>query len=132
MLKAIMISAIFLFAGFPSQTLGAQEPAKPKAVEEQPSQPSCRYCPNPEFPAEARRAKISGAKALLEITVTEKGDADPQDIRIIEDPGHGFAEEAVAVVKKWKFNPATLKNGEPTKVRTKVQVQFSSQYHEKH
>ena len=29
---------------------------------------------------------------------------------------HGFAEEAVAVLGKWKFNPATLKNGKPRQV----------------
>jgi TonB family protein len=101
------------------------EPAKPKAVAEQPSQPSCRYCPNPEFPAEAKKAKISSASVLVEITVSEKGDADPQNIRVIKDPGHGFAQEAVAVVKKWKFNPATLKDGKPTKTRTTVEVQFT-------
>src|SRR5438105_15839324 len=48
-----------------------------------------------------------------------------QYIRVIEDPGHGFAQEAVAVVKKWKFNPATLKDGKPTKTRTTVEVQFT-------
>ncbi len=126
MLEKVVISSIFL-----PQTQSAQEPAKSKAVAEQPAQPSCRYRPNPEFPAEARKAKISSAKALVEITVTEKGDVDPQDIRLIEDPGHRFAEEAV-VVKKWKFNPATLKDGKPTKIRTTVQVQFTWQFHEKH
>lgn len=112
-----MLISVFLLAGFLPQTLSGQETAKPKIAAEQPSQPSCRYCPNPEFPAEARKAKISSAKVLLEITVSEKGDADPQDIRVIERPGHGFAEEAVAVVKKWKFNPATLKDGKPTQKR---------------
>ena len=130
MLKAVI--SVFLFAGFLPQALCARETAKTKIVADQPSQPSCRYCPNPEFPDEARKAKISSARVLLEITVSEKGDADPQDIRVIEDPGHGFAEEAVAVVKKWKFNPATLKDGKPTQVRTTVQVQFTWQSHEKH
>jgi hypothetical protein len=36
--------------------------------------------------------------------------------RVIEDPGHGFAEEALAVMKKWQFKPATLKDGKPTKI----------------
>src|SRR6266404_3448605 len=97
----------------------------PQAVAEQPSRPSCRYCPNPEFPDEAKKAKISSASALVEITVSEKGDVDAKNIRVIEDPGHGFAQEAVAVVKKWKFNPATLKDGKPTKTRTTVEVQFT-------
>jgi len=97
----------------------------PQAAAEQPSRPSCRYCPNPEFPDEAKKAKISSASALVEITVSEKGDVDPKNIRVIKDPGHGFAQEAVAVVKKWKFNPATLKDGKPTKTRTTVEVQFA-------
>jgi periplasmic protein TonB len=128
MLQKVLIS-VFLSAGFLPQTLSAQEPAKSNAVAEQPSQPSCRYCPNPEYPAEARKAGVS-ANILVEITVSEKGDVDPQNIRVIEDPGHGFAQEAVAVVKKWKFNPATLNNGKPTKTRTTVQ--FTWQWHEKH
>src|SRR2546429_9432680 len=68
---------------------------------------------------------FSSASALVEITVSEKGNVDAKNIRVIEDPGHGFAQEAVAVVKKWKFNPATLKDGKPTKTRTTVEVQFT-------
>jgi TonB family protein len=114
-----------LIAGLSTPSLrAAQEPAKPNAAAES-SQPTCRYCPNPEYPAEARKAGIS-AKVLLEVTISEKGEVDPQNIRVIDDPGHGFAQEAVAVVKKWKFNPATLKDGKPTKTRTKVDVQFST------
>ena len=109
-----------------NQNASQSSTAKPKAVADEPSQPSCRYCPNPEFPAEARKAKISSASVLVEITVSEKGDADPQNIRVIKDPGHGFAQEAVAAVKKWKFNPATLKDGKPTKKRTTVEVQFTA------
>jgi len=124
------VISIFLFTGFLSQTLSAQEPAKPNVAER--TQPSCRYCPTPEFPAEARRAKISSATALLEVTVSDKGDVDPNDIRVIEDPGHGFADEAVAVVKKWKFNPATLKDGKPTQIRTRVHVQFTSPPRKEH
>ena len=114
-----------LFAGLATaSTAPAQETSKPNAAER--IQPSCRYCPNPEFPAEARKANISSAAALLEITVSEKGDVDPHDIRVIEDPGHGFADKAVAVVKKWKFNPATL-DGKPLQIRTRVEVQFTWQ-----
>ena len=43
-----------------------------------------------------------------------------------------FAKKAVEVVKKWKFNPATLNDGKPTKIRTKVHVQFTWEDHEKH
>src|SRR5436853_7506946 len=38
----------------------------PKAVAEQPSPPSCRYCPNPALPAEAKKPKISSARTWVE------------------------------------------------------------------
>ena len=123
MVAKVGMSSVLLLAGFCSQTLRAQEPAKPEAVAER---PSCRYCPNPDYPLEARKAKIESASVLLEITVTEKGDADPQEIRVIEDPGHGFTKEAIAVVKKWKFKPATDKNGKPTKTRIPVEIRWHS------
>lgn len=115
-----------LIQGMVPQTLNAQEPAKPKVEEEQLSKPSCRYCPNPQFPNEARKDRVSSGRALLEITVSEKGDVDPHDIGVIEDPGHGFTKEAIAVVKKWKFKPATDKNGKPTKTRIPVEIRWHS------
>ena len=123
MLEKVVISSIFLLTGFLPQTT-AQGPVKPETVAERPSQPSCRFCPNPDYPLEARKAKIESASVILEITVTEKGDADPSDIRVIKDPGSGFADEAIMAVKKWKFKPATLKSGKPVKARVKVEVTF--------
>ena len=117
----VTIPSIFLLAGFLPHSLSAQEPGKPEAVAER---PSCRYCPNPDYPLEARKVKIESASVMLEITVTEKGDADPSEIRVIKDPGNGFADEAIIAVKKWKFKPATLKNGKPVKARVKVEVTF--------
>ena len=112
--------------GILPSTLTAQYPHKAQTsdVGSPASQPSCRYCPNPDYPVEARKAKIESASVMLEITVTEKGDADPSDIRVIKDPGSGFAENSIIAVKKWKFKPATLKNGKPVKARVKVEVVF--------
>lgn len=103
-------------------TLNAQEHAKleagkPEVYPEQASKPSCLYCPNPVFPDEARKAGITSARAVLEITVLEEGKVDPHDIRVIYDPGDGFTKAAVAIVKRWKFKPATDKDGNPVKVR---------------
>jgi len=77
---------------------------------EQPSPPSCRYCPNPEYPPEAREAKIPDATVLLELVVSKSGDADGHNIRVLKEdpPGKGFGDKAVAAVKNWKFNPPTL------------------------
>lgn len=121
-----------IIRGMVPQTLNAQatphaqEPAEPKVEAEQLSKPSCRYCPDPQFPNEARKDGISSGRALLEITVSEKGDVDPHDIRVIEDPGHGFMKEAVAILKKWKFKPAIDKDGKPAKTRIPVEFRWHS------
>ena len=107
--------------GMVGEHLTAQEATKPEVAAEQLSKPSCLYCPQPDFPNEAKMDGIFSARAVLEITVSEKGGADPHDIRIIEDPGHGFTKGAVAIVKKWKFKPGTDKNGKPAKTRTTVE-----------
>lgn len=128
------ISSIFILSGFLPSAIAAQEPTKPDVQAEQLSQPSCRYCPNPEFPEEARKAKVSSGKVFVEVTISEKGVVDPDNISVVlEEPsGLGFAKNAVEVVKKWKFNPATLNDGKPAKIRTKVHVQFTLEGHEKH
>jgi TonB family protein len=92
---------------------------------EQPSRPSCRYCPNPEYPPEARKAKIPYATVLLEIVVLESGDTDKHNIRVLKEdpPSDGFGDKAIAAVKNWKFNPPT-KNGKPVRAKAKVEVQF--------
>jgi TonB family protein len=109
--------------GMVGEHLTAQEATKPELAAEQLSKPSCLYCPNPDFPNEAKKDGILSARAVLEITVSEKGSVDPHDIRIIEDPGHGFTKGAVAIVKKWKFKPGTDKNGKPAK--TRIPVEFT-------
>ena len=131
--NTLMICSMFLLAGFLPSQVAAQEPAKPEVQAEQPSQPSCRYCPNPDFPEEARKAKISSGRVFVEVSISERGDVDPDNISVtLEEPsGFGFAQKGVDVVKKWKFNPA-LKDGKPTKIRTRVHVQFTWQSHEKH
>jgi len=117
---------MLLLAAFLPMTGIAQDTAKTQTSDQKdlPSRPTCQYCPHPDYPLEARKAKIESASVRLEITETEKGDADPSDIRVVEDPGSGFADRAIFAVKKWKFKPATLKNGKPVKARVKVEVTF--------
>ena len=126
--KAAISGSIFLLSGFLPLIVSGHDAAKPQvaAQAEQPSPPSCRYCPNPEYPPEARKAKISNATVLLEIVVSDSGDVDAHDIRVVKEdpPGNGFADKAVAAVKNWKLNPPTLKNGKPVKAKTKVEVRF--------
>lgn len=123
----VAIGSIFVLSGFLPLMVTAQDAAKPQvaAQAEQSSPPSCRYCPNPEYPPEARAGKIPHGTVLLEIVVLESGDADGHDIRVLKEdpPGKGFGDKAVAAVKNWKFNPPT-KNGKPVRAKTKVDVQF--------
>ena len=74
---------------------------------------------------EAIRDGMFSARAVVEITVSEKGKVDPHDIRIIEDPGHRFAKGIMATVKKWKCKPATDKYGKPVKTTTQVEVRWN-------
>ena len=85
--------------------------------------PAClrRLSPS-SLPPEARRAKILEGNVLLEITVSEKG--RPGDIEVLSDPGNGFAREAVAAVKHWKFKPALAKDGR--KISTRIQIHVVS------
>lgn len=103
-------AGIIRIQGMVSQTLNArQEPTKPRVeaeqlskpheptnlqVEaEQLSKPSCLYCPNPDFPDEARKANISSARALLEIAVSEKGKVDRMISTLSTTPAMGLRKE---------------------------------------
>ncbi|PYT77822.1 MAG: hypothetical protein DMG40_22075 [Acidobacteria bacterium] len=125
--KAAISASIFVLSGLLPLIVSGNDAAKPRvnAQAEQPSPPSCRYCPNPEYPPEARKAKIPDATVLLEIVVSKSGDVDVRNIRVLKEnpPGKGFGDKAAAAVKNWKFNPPTL-NGKPVKAKTKVEVRF--------
>jgi TonB family protein len=86
------------------------------------SPPSCRHCPDPEFPAEARKAQISAALVLLDVMILENGQTD--DIRVVSDPGYGFGDSAVKTVKAWKFKPAAKKDSTKVALRVKIEIKF--------
>ena len=122
---AAVFSSLFLLTGTPSPKLNAQdadkkETAKPGKY----SQPSCKHCPSPDFPKEARKAKIQSTSVLLEVTVTEEGAA--KDVSVVRDPGNGFSDKAVEAVTKWKFKPAKDKDGNPVACKVIVEVLFRS------
>jgi len=122
----IICGSVFLLAGLLRASVLTQDASTPQTPhEEKPaSYPTCRYCPNPDYPDEARKAKISSAKVVLQVLVLESGDVDPQDIKVIKDPGNGFADKAISAVKQWKLKPATLSNGTPVRVSVPVEVSF--------
>ena len=100
-------------AGSDNSTSTSEHPASP---------PSCRSCPQPEFPPEARKAKISSAVVMLDVMIS--ADGQPDDIRVVSDPGHSFADNAVKAVRKWKFKPAAMKDGKKVPTRTRIEITF--------
>ena len=75
---------------------------------------------DPEYPALARMARVSGV-VILQATVDEEGNV--RDIKILR--GHPLLNDAVvAAVRQWKYTP-TLLNGEPVPVQGTVTVIFN-------
>ena len=82
--------------------------------------PKLTYDPEPEYSEQGRRAKYQSDVHLA-------GTVDPQgaftDVCVSEAAGEGLDENAVESVRRWKFEPATMK-GEPVAVRINVEVTF--------
>jgi protein TonB len=78
--------------------------------------------PSSEYPPEALAQGIEGTVYLRLLIDAAGGIAE---ITVVEDPGHGFAEAAVRIARRYfKFAPA-LRGGEPVAtVLTRVPVRF--------
>jgi len=84
------------------------------------SAPKPIHTPDPEYPEEARREKISG-DVLLSIVIDKQGRV--VRIRVDQCAGRGLDERAVQAVSQWTFEPA-MRNGEPVTVQVEVDVTF--------
>jgi periplasmic protein TonB len=84
-------------------------------------EPTCVYCPQPEFSDEAVKAKYQGT-ALLQAVVTPDGRAT--DIHVVKGLGLGLDEKAIEAVRKWRFKPAAAPDGRPSAVITLIEVTF--------
>jgi protein TonB len=65
--------------------------------------PTCAYCPDPQYTDEAREAKLQG-KVTLRVLVGVDGRAS--QIRIVQGIGLGLDERAAQAIRGWKFVPA--------------------------
>jgi TonB family protein len=83
--------------------------------------PKCIACPDPKFTDEARAAKYFGT-VLLRITVSPDGTVG--DIQILKDRPYGLTEAAMNAVRRWKFEPARNREGQPVTVQVLVEVSF--------
>ena len=74
---------------------------------------------NPEYPADARAAKLSGS-VVLAATIDENGTV--QDLKVISGPKE-LTQSAIDAVGQWTYKPYLL-NGEPTSVETTITVNY--------
>src|SRR3569833_2298264 len=73
------------------------------------TQPSLIYRSEPEYSAEATRARVQ-ATVTLSVTVGEDGKA--HDVKVQQGAGFGLDEKAIEAMDKWRFNPA-MRDGHP-------------------
>lgn len=83
--------------------------------------PSCIHCPDPSYTDLARTMKIQG-NSVFEVVVSPDGQA--HQLRPMKLLGYGLDEEAYNAIRKWKFKPATNKNGTSVSVLVPVEVTF--------
>jgi len=74
----------------------------------------------PVYPTFARKLGREG-RVLLRLTIDEHGKL--LNVELLEDPGYGFAEEAVKAVKKSSYVPAH-KFGSPVLTKAELSIKF--------
>ena len=83
--------------------------------------PSIAHTVQPTYPAELLKAGVEG-KAVVQATVTEKGDVGAVELISADDPAFGTA--AVDAVKQWTFTPGT-DDGKPTAKTVRFPIVFN-------
>jgi TonB family protein len=96
-------------------------PSIARAGENGVTYPACLYCPQADYSAEALKAKVQGT-VTLDLTIDETGKA--KDIRVKAGLPGGLTEQAVEIVKSWRFKAATDAKGNPVAVRQGLEVRF--------
>jgi TonB family protein len=108
------------FAQQPPSTSMSSDPSIARAGKSGVTQPSCIYCPNPNYTDPARRARLSG-RVVMDVIVSPEGQV-VQD-RILRGLPFGLNEASMDAVRTWKFRPAML-NGKPIPVMVAIEVTF--------
>jgi TonB family protein len=85
------------------------------------STPACVYCPYPKYTDEARKKKREG-----KVVVTAIVDTSGQAQRVWEVRGltDGLTEQAIKVVRQWRFKPGQDVGGNPVAVMVPIDVTF--------
>lgn len=83
--------------------------------------PKCKYCPQPEFTAQARATTVSGT-ALFSVLVAQDG--TPHSIRLVQSVEPSLDQTSIDIMRTWLFEPARNSVGNPVPVRMVVEVAF--------
>ena len=75
---------------------------------------------NPQYPEEARQARVSGI-VILALLIDKTGVV--RDVTVLKPLPKGLSEAATEAVRQWKFQPATRK-GEPVGVLFNLTINF--------
>ncbi len=85
------------------------------------SMPACVYCPNPQYTEEAKKKKVEG-KVVLAAVIDPSGRAEKiWEVRGLSD---GLTEQAIEVVRQWRFKPAQDSKGNAVTVMVPLDVAF--------
>jgi TonB family protein len=85
------------------------------------STPSCLYCPKPQYSEQALRHQIEGT-AVVEAIIDASGRA--QRVWEVSGLSDGLTEQAMDIVRQWRFKPAQVPNGDAVTVMAPVDVTF--------
>ncbi|MEO6815482.1 MAG: M56 family metallopeptidase [Edaphobacter sp.] len=77
---------------------------------------------NPTYPADARKAKVSGT-VILKAIISKTGNI--KSLQIVSGP-ESLRKSAMDAVRTWQYKPYML-NGEPTAVETTIHVNYNLQ-----
>ncbi len=79
------------------------------------------YSPDPLYPEQARKDRVSGtARAML--VIDENG--TPRDVRVLEGLGLAIDGSVTEALRQWRFRPPPLVNGQPVTAGVLVEVNF--------
>ncbi len=77
-----------------------------------------------DFPEEADTAQVDEAYVMIQVDVDASG--RPASVRVLQDPGNGFARQAKTCAMRQRFQPALDRSGNPVAGSTKpFRVHFS-------
>ena len=98
----------------------AQAPAGPVRVSRDVALANRTDVVPPEYPEEARRARVQG-EVRLDVLIDKSG--KPSNIKVLSGLRE-LADAAMKAVMQWRYRP-TLLNGQAVEVITEIQVDFT-------